>query len=358
VGTTHRFQAAHLHALTRRLFEAAGAPRHIADDVAEILVNSNLAGHDSHGVLRIPAYLRGISDGGIVPAAEPKVVRETAVSLLLDGNGGFGHYTARKAMGLAIRKARQADVCSVSFVRIGHMGRLGEYAEAAARAGCIGLITYGSGGRNSGSTVPFGGAGKALGTNPIAVGVPTGDDIPFIIDFATSTVAEGKLQVARSKNADLPQGLIVDRHGRPSVKPADFYDGGFLLPFGGHKGYALSLLVCLLSGLSGNFNAEKSALGGMFMQVMNVNAFTPLETYQRSVRAFLDGVKATPPAPGHGEVLVPGDFERRSRAERLTHGVELPDTIYAQIGEWAEKLNVSLGEEGVETADVERYQTV
>lgn len=358
MGTTHRFQAAHLHALTRGLFTAAGAPRHIADVVAEILVNSNLTGHDSHGVLRIPAYLRGISEGRIAPAAEPKVVQETAISLLLDGNGGFGHYTARKAMDLAVQKAKQAEVCRVSFIRIGHMGRLGEYAEAAARAGCLGLLTYGSGGRNSGSTVPFGGAKGALGTNPIAIGIPTGDDTPFIIDFATSTVAEGKLQVARSKNADLPAGLIVDKHGAPSVRPADFYDGGYLLPFGGHKGYALSLLVCLLGGLSGNFNASKSAMGGMFMQVMDVSAFTSLDTYQRSVRAFLDGIKATPPAPGFAEVLVPGDFERRSRAERLTHGVELPGPICEQIREWADKLNVSLSEETVEPADVERYRVV
>lgn len=358
MSTTHRLQAAHLHALTRGLFGAAGAPRHIADVVSEILVNSNLAGHDSHGVLRIPAYLRGISDGGIVPHAELKIVKETALTLLVDGNGGFGHYTARKAMDLAIERAKQTAVCCVSFLRIGHMGRLGEYAEAAARAGCIGLITYGSGGRNSGRTVPFGGGGGALGTNPIAIGIPTGDESPFIMDFATSTVAEGKLQVARSKNADLPPGLIVDKHGAPSVKPADFYDGGYLLPFGGHKGYALSLVVCLLGGLSGNFNAEKSGLGGTFIQVMDVSAFTSPETYQRNVRAFLDGVKATPPAPGFAGVLVPGDFERRSRAERLIHGVSLPDTIYTQIQEWAEKLNVPLSEEAVEPADVERYRIV
>ncbi len=353
---THNFQAAHLHALTRRLFEAAGAPRHIADDVAEILINSNLAGHDSHGVLRIPVYLRGVSEGGISPAAEPKVVKETGLTLLIDGNGGFGHYTARRAMDMAIQKARRTEACYVSFTRIGHMGRLGEYAEAAARAGCIGLITYGSGGQTGGATVPFGGVNGAMGTNPIAVGIPTGDNTPFIIDFATSTVAEGKLQVARSKGADLPPGLIVDKQGAPSVKPADFYDGGHLLPFGGHKGYALSLLVCLLGGLSGMFNAEKRAMGGMWMQVINISALTSLETYQRSVRAFLDGMKSIPPAPGFEEVLVPGDFERRSRAERLTHGVELPDATYQQIQASAAKLDVPLDESIVEPADVERYQ--
>ena len=356
MGTTHCFQADHLHAITRRMFMAVDTPRHIAADVAEILVNSNLAGHDSHGVLRIPAYLQQISDGGIMAAAEPETVKETANTVLFDGNNGFGHYTARKAMNLAIEQAKGADLCCVSLVRTGHIGRVGEYAEAAARAGCIGIITVGGGYKGRGSTVPFGGASGALGTNPIAVGVPTGDDAPFIIDFAASMVAEGKIQVARSKDVDLPEGCIVDKHSNPSVKYADYYDGGFLLPFGRHKGYAISVLIGLLGGLSGDFNAEQSAMHGIFMQAINVNAFTPLEAYQRGVRAFLDGIKATPPAPGFDEVLVPGDLESRSRAEYLAHGIELPDIIYRQIQEWADRLNVSLTKDIVEATDTERYQ--
>ena len=179
MATTHKFQASHLHSITRRIFVAAGATRHVADDVAEILVNANLAGHDSHGVLRIPAYLRGIESGSLVPDAEPETVKETANTMFFDGKQCFGHYTARQAMNRAIEKAKEADICSASLVNTGHIGRLGEYAEAAAGAGCIGIITTGGGGRMQGITVPFGGAGGATGTNPIAVGVPTGDDAPF-----------------------------------------------------------------------------------------------------------------------------------------------------------------------------------
>jgi LDH2 family malate/lactate/ureidoglycolate dehydrogenase len=164
-------------------------------------------------------------------------------------------------------------------------------------------------------------------------------------------IAEGKIQVARSQGADLPAGCIVDRHGSPSVKTADFYDDGFLLPFGGHKGYALSLFTCLLSGLSGAFDRERGSVWGAFMLVLNINAFTPLEEYQQGLRAFLDGIKATPPAPGFHEVLVPGDFEHRSRTQRLAHGIELPDTIYAPIREWAAKLDVSLSADAVEIPD-------
>ena len=161
---------------------------------------------------------------------------------------------------------------------------------------------------------------------------------------------------AQSRGVDLPEGCIVDKDGNPSVKTADFYDGGFLLPFGKHKGYAFSLLMCLLGGLNGNFDVGRGAMGGQFMQVLNVSAFTPLEAYQQGVRAFLDGIKSIPSAPGFDEVLVPGDYEHRSRIQRLVHGVDVPDTTYQQILEWAERLDVSLGEEIVEPADVERYQ--
>ena len=269
----HRFAASHLHSITRRIFSAVGAAGAIADEVAGILVNANLAGHDSHGVLRIPEYLRLVERGNLKMDAEPAVLAETATTLLIDGNDGFGHYTARRAMALAIEQARGAAVCCASLVRTGHIGRLGEYAEQAARAGCIGIVTVGWGQTGSGSTTPYGGARGAFGTNPIAFGVPTGDDVPFIVDYATSMVAEGKLRVARSKGEDLPEGYIVDRHGVPSVKPEDFYDGGFLLPFGNHKGYALSMLTCLLGGLSGRFDVERGTMGGAYLQVIDVAAF-------------------------------------------------------------------------------------
>ncbi|MCZ6679938.1 MAG: Ldh family oxidoreductase [Candidatus Poribacteria bacterium] len=350
--TTHCFPASHLHAMTRKLFMAASTPRHIADAVAGILINANLAGHDSHGVLHIPGYLRSIEDGGIRPATEPVFLNETANAFRVDGGNSFGHYIAQKTMERAIEKAKDADVCGVSFVRTGHIGRLGEYAEQAAQAGCIGIITF-AGGR---MTVPFGGAKGALGTNPISVGIPTGDDALFVIDFATSMIAAGKIVVAQSRGVDLPEGCIVDKHGNPSVKPGDFFDGGSLLTFGMHKGYALSLLTCLFGGLAGTFDVEQGIMGGTFMQVLNVEAFTPIKAYEQGVRAFLDGIKSIPPAPGFDEVLVPGDFEHRSRLQHLADGIEVPDSIYQRIQECAEKLSVSLSEEIVEAADVERYQ--
>ena len=161
--------------------------------------------------------------------------------------------------------------------------------------GVFPLVTVGNGGRGAGPTVPYGGSQGAFGTNPIALGVPTGDDSPFIVDYATSVIAEGKIQVARSKGIDLPEGCILDKNGMLSVKPADFYDGGALLAFGKHKGYALAMLTCLLGGLAGTYDVESGRMNGIFMQVIDVNAFTPVEEYQKGVRAFLDGIKSTPP---------------------------------------------------------------
>lgn len=343
----HVCEPAALQTFTNNLFVAAGTPKHIADDVAEILIKANLAGHDSHGVLRIPFYLDAIENGGIYPDAEPDVLRETDNTLHIDGGNGFGHYIARYAIRRAIEKAKSGRTCFAPLIRTGHIGRVGEYAQEAAEAGCIGIITVGGGSKGGGRILPFGGAVGALGTNPIAIGIPTGDDTPFLIDFATSMIANGKTYVADSENRDLPEGCVVDKHGNPTVKTAEYNDGGHLLAFGKHKGYGLSLFVALLGGLGETFNIETGQMGGLYMQVIDVNAFTPLGEYQKGVRAFLDGLKATLPAPGFDEVLVPGDFEANTRAHRLANGIDVPDTIYQQLRECAKKWKVSLPARGI-----------
>ncbi len=205
--------------------------------------------------------------------------------------------------------------------------------------------------------LPFGGLVGGLGTNPIAIGIPTGDETPFVLDYATSVVAEGKLQVARSKSTPVPDGTIVDQTGRPTTQVMDFYDGGFLLPFGLHKGYALSLSTCLFSALAGNKDVEQPYFGGAFMQVIDISAFVDPVDYQETVRGFLNEIKATPPSEGHQEVLAPGDFEARNRKDRLANGIEIPDTIYRQLTECADRLGTPMDEEAVEPADAAHYRS-
>ena len=358
-----RYQASYLHAMARQIFEAAGAPHHIAEVIAETLVGANIAGHDSHGVLRIPDYLELIEKGGVDIAAEPTVERETDTTVIYDGHNGSGLYTARTAVEYAIEKAKQNELCRVSIKNNNHIGRLGTWAEIAAHAGCIAWVSTGGGGGNrgvgarGGGTLPYGGTVGKLGTNPIAVGVPTGDDTPFVLDYATTMIAGGKTAFAESKDADLPEGCIVDKDGNPSVKVSDLSDGGNMLGFGLHKGYALSLFTCLLGGLSGNFDSDKGTMGGAFMQVIDVKAFLPLEDYQQGVRSFLDGIKATPPAAGFEEVLVPGDYEQNSRRERLEMGVEVWPKTTDRIQASADKLGVAIGENlVVDPADEAKYQ--
>jgi uncharacterized oxidoreductase len=344
MAVMHRFSADTLTSVARGLIEGMGTPPEIAAQVAEMLVGAHLAGHDSHGVLRIPAYLRQVETGSLLPAAVPAVTRETAATALVDAGRSWGHYAARWGMDLAMAKACAAGIGAVSMTRCNHIGRLGEFVEQAAREGFAGIVMLGSGSKGSGNAFPPGGAERALGTNPMAFAVPTGDGPPFVIDVATTVVAEGKIQVARSKDATLPPGCIVDKQGRPSVHPADFYDGGSLLYFGGYKGYGLSLLTCLLGGLSGGFSLEPWRMGGVFIQAIDVGAFLSVDDYRDAAAAFLNGIKSVALADGASEILVPGEPEQRSRAARLADGIDIPDTIWSQLQQCGEKLGVRLPE--------------
>jgi hydroxycarboxylate dehydrogenase B len=334
---------AHLRDATLRIFEAAGAPSDVAAEMAEFLVESNLAGHDSHGVIRIPAYLQAISDGLIVPDARPEVIEETATSALVDGKDGFGHIAAAFATDVAARKARDRKVAVVSIVRCNHIGRLGEWGSRAARQGVVAIITVGGSG-GPGIAAPFGGAAPALGTNPISVGMPAGDGDDLLMDFATTTMAEGKVQVARAKGASLPPGVLLDREGHPSTNPQDLYNGGMLLPFGGHKGYGLALVVELLGAAltPGQRHNRGARSGGAVIIAVDAAAFRPLAEFEATATETLRRVKAIPPAPGFSEVLVPGEPERQTRAERVRTGIPLAEVTWHAIVEAARGLAVVL----------------
>lgn len=351
----HTYTAPQLYAYMRDILAAAGATEPVAAEVADVLVGANLAGHDSHGLLRIPMYSKSIADGRILPAETPTIEQDTGNTVVMDGRRGHGIYTCKKGVELAIERAKEVGTCVVTFRRIEHIGRLGHYVEMAAREGCVSFVTVGSGQAGNGAVLPFGSKAPTFGTNPIAWGVPTGDDAPFVLDYATSVVAEGKLRVARSKGLELAEGTIVDKDGKPTNDPWAFYDGGALLPFAGHKGSALTMLPCLLGSLGGSYDAEKKRAHGCFIMVLDVSRFTDRDTYQASVREFLDTLKATEPADGVQEVLVPGDFEARNRAHRLEHGVDVPPLILEELQEWNEKWGVDLDTVVPRPEDITRF---
>jgi LDH2 family malate/lactate/ureidoglycolate dehydrogenase len=342
-------KAQELKAVTETIFKAAGAPPDLAVEMGEALVGANLAGHDSHGVIRIPAYVRQIKEGGLDPAARPTVVRESATTALVDGRWAFGHVAARFGTDVAIRKAKESKCAIVSIARCNHIGRLGQWASQAAAQDVIALVCVGGGGGSQGRmgggiAAPFGGAERALSTNPIAIGFPGGETPDMLIDFATTVVAEGKVQVARAKGAELPPGCIVDKNGRPSVNPADLYDGGALLPFGGHKGYALALSVEMLCGAftPGDELNGAGRRGGAVVWAVDAHAFRSPEAYAENADFVLQRIKKVRPAEGFAEVLLPGEPELRSTEQRLREGVPVPEATWTAIEEAAQQVGADL----------------
>lgn len=333
-----------LEELARATFVAVGTPEDIAAHVARHLIRANLSGHDSHGILRVPSYVQYIERGQLDPAARPAVIHERGATAVVDGARGFGHVAASFAMELALRKAAEFGASCVAGRRFGHIGRLGEYPEFAANRGFVAVVMVGGAGRGAGHMAPFGGRERRLGTNPWAIGIPVAGRPPFLADFATTAVAEGKLRVARAKHAPLPPGVIADAEGRPTTNVEDFYSGGFLLPAGGHKGYALSMVAALLgAGLSGR--AGERAGGGVTLLAVNPALFHPAgggEAFAAATAALVDVIKDTPPAAGFDEVLVPGEPEERSRAERSRQGIAVPLDTWRDLESVASRLGVPM----------------
>lgn len=306
------FAPTDLERFAAQVFGAASTPEDLAALAAQHLIAANLAGHDSHGVLRVPSYVELIDRGQLDPAARPTTLRETSSTAVLDGAHGFGYTTMETACQLGAAKAREHGLSAVAIRNCGHIGRVGGWVEALAQDGLIARLTVGSLAPDAGAAAPFGGAARTLGTNPWAIGIPAADDAPVVLDFATTAVAEGKLRVARAKRAALPPGWIVGPDGAPSTDVEDFYRGGMLLPFGGHKGYALSVVAALLGALAAD-GAEDGRAAGVFLAVIDPAAFGDPAAYARRVAAAASTLRRARPAAGGGPVLAPGDPERASR---------------------------------------------
>lgn len=331
---------------TRRIFVAAGASDEVAERMARSLVDSNLAGHDSHGVIRISQYMREIREGQLDPKARPEVVRRGPAWALVDGKWGFGHETARFAMARAVELAREAGVAAVSAVCCNHIGRLGEWGEQAAAAGMIGFACVSMGNPGNFWVAPWGGAGRALSTDPITIGAPRADAPSLLLDFATSASPEGKVRVARDKGAPLPAGVLVDKDGNPSTDPNDLYSGGALLPAAMHKGYALGFMVEILGmAVTGAFEpryaSPQGATSGSFFLAIDPSVFHSFDVYARAVERISERMKSVPTAPGFEEVLLPGEPEQRTRATR-SKAVSLPPATWNAIAEDARSVGVEV----------------
>ncbi len=338
--------AHHLHAFMRHAYEAAGVPAEAAATVSRHQLEANLVGHDSHGAMRTPDYIALIECGDVDPTAVPEIVQQGPSTAVIDAHWGLGFIGTEFGLDQACERASETGIAAVTIRRQGHIGRLGAYTAMAAERGFIAMMTADSG-RAPKSVAPFGGREARLGTNPISFAVPTAEHGPLVLDMATSTVAGGKVKVAASRNQTLPDGWIINRHGQLSNDPQEYLDGGALLPLGadqGHKGYGLSVMVEILSGLLTGIGFGVYPDGvhndGVFLVVFAVDRFRPREAFLRETSEFVEYLRSTPTAVGVEQVLTPGELEQRTRVTREAEGILVEDRTITRLDELATRLGI------------------
>ena len=319
--------------LVTEIMHGAGCNSAEAATIARRLVDFNLVGHDSHGVLRVGKYLEWMREGWVKPNQIPSIVFDSDAIAIVDGNRGFGQVVGEFAGKIGIAKAAKAGIALVGLRNCGHLGRVGDWAELAAEANQVSLHFLNTSGAQR--VAPFGGSDRRLSTNPITIGVPVAGGDPIIVDMTTSMAAEGKLMVALNRGERVPEGWIIDKHGQPTTEPKDFYDGGALLTVGGHKGSGLSIVTDLLAGAISTGKSSDPADDVLRNNMLSIYIAPQVYDAQGAVAAeiarFAAWVKASPPARSETPVLLPGDVERMTRKERSSRGVPVDDKTCADL---------------------------
>lgn len=345
-----------LREIAARLLAAAGAAGPDAGTVADHLVDANLAGHDSHGVGMLPQYVRAIQAGLLDPRAHALVEDRGGAVLAADGRTGFGQVVAREAIAAAMARARETGVAVVALRNAFHVGRVGTYGEQAAAAGLasvhfVNVVGHGP------IVAPFGGGDARLSTNPVCVAIPgAGGEPPFLLDFATSLVALGKVRVAVDRGLPMPPGHLLDASGRPTTDPAAMFSDprGAILPFGLHKGYGLAVACELLAGALGGGGTIPTVArqpgritNNMLSFVLDPARLPGAPRSGEEMAAVLGFVKASPPADPAAPVLVAGEPERAARAQRLAGGIPVDAATWDQIVDAGRSVGLALeGAEG------------
>ncbi|HXD77708.1 MAG TPA: Ldh family oxidoreductase [Puia sp.] len=346
------------------IFRRIGCPDDDARTAAAALLSADLRGIDSHGVARLIGYVRLHEAGRANPRPKLRVLHETPSTAVVDGDGGLGLVVAPFAMQIAIDKAATCGTGWVSVQHSNHFGIAGYHALSAVRREMIGIAMTNA----SALVAPTFSLERLLGTNPICVAVPAGEEPPFVADLATTTAANGKLEILQRKGEPAPAGWIQDKEGRPSTDPHELKAGGALLPLGGdrdhgsHKGYALGAVVDIFSAvLSGAnygpwvppFPAYVPMPTGMpgkgighFFGAMRVDAFRPAADFKADMDKWIRRFRSATPVPGQERVLIPGDPEREMEAERLANGIPLVPSVVEDLKALAIKLGVEFPSAG------------
>ena len=351
------FPSSYLKDFTTKVFRHFGVPELDAIQAADVLSKADLRGIDSHGVARLRTYVDMFTIGRINPTPKLKIVRERKSVATIDGDSGLGLVVGPKANAIAMDKAAEFGSGWVSVCNTNHYGIAGYYSLKALEKDMIGWSMTNS----SRIVVPLWGAERRLGTNPISIAFPGYKNPPIVIDLATSVVAFGKIEIAKHAGKTVPEGWMIDENGNASIHPDDIYDGG-LLPLGstremgGHKGYALSamvdILTCVLSGANwGPFappfalfeETPKERVGkgiGHFFGAMDISGFEDVDVFKKRIDHWIEVFRKTKPASGQKAVLIPGDPEREAEEIRSKEGIPLIKAVVDDLNAVAELTGV------------------
>jgi LDH2 family malate/lactate/ureidoglycolate dehydrogenase len=362
VPETRIYPPERLFDFTVRVFRHLGVPEEDARTAATVLQAADLRGIDSHGVARLRSYFDMLETGRIDPRAKVSIVRESPSTATVDGGNGLGLVVGPKAMAIAMEKALAAGSGWVSVRNTNHYGIAGYYALQALERDLIGWSMTNS----TKIVAPLWGAERMLGTNPIAIAFPGKHEPPIVIDMATSAVAYGKIEIAKRAGKAIPEGLAIDRHGAPTTDPEAMIDGGALLPLGsdrergGHKGYALAVMVDVLCAVLSGANwgpfappfmlrqeipARSVGKGiGHFFGAMRIDAFIDPDEFKSQIDDLIRTLRATRPAPGMSGPIIPGDPEREAEAIRHREGIPLPIGVVEELRDIARRTGVPLGD--------------
>ena len=318
------------------IFKHVGCSETIAREVAEHLADADLCGVESHGIMRTLQYVEQFENGYMRANITPVIIANNFGATEIDGQGGIGIPAMSIAAAHSCEKARQDGIAALAIRNVGHTGRIGAFAEQAADQGCL-MIIIGGGGRQKWRQVaPYGGRQALLPTNPYTIGIPGGEHGPVVLDFATSKIAGGWIYAAQSAGALLPDNAVINSQGQITRDPQDYFNGGAILPAGGAKGYALSVVAELIAeAMLGPTQTECNWL----MITLDTRRYREPHTMQQVAEEILDELRNCPPAPGFDKVEVPGERERDYRKRSEKTGIAIPHQTWQQILDLAQRLS-------------------
>jgi len=343
------FQAEFLIDLTRRIFQAVGSNDAEAEVVAQRLVNANLSGHDSHGVIRIPTYINWIREDKTLLNQTIDIETDNGSMVVVDGKFGLGQSIGQQAMQLGIERAGEHGVAVIALKDSAHLGRIGDWPEMCAEAGMVSVHFVNTSGMGN-LVAPYGAIERRLSANPFAAGVPTQSEFPLILDMSACTIAEGKIRVALHAGKQVPEGCIIDSEGKPTTDPKTFYGppAGSILPIAGHKGYALSMIIEMMAGaLTGGSctNPERAnrLSNGMLSIIMDRSKLQTEDYFYNEVERYCNYVRSAKLMDENNRILMPGEIEHNTRATRRVEGIELSQTTIEMIQDTCNTLGIESG---------------